>query len=69
MGYMKEYAEDRGTGLPDYRLEPPDVVECIECGRLFTTNGDERICPDCYDDEPDEDRMQARKDDFDREAA
>ena len=67
MGYMKEYAEDRGTGLPDYRLDPPDVVECIECGRLFSSSG-ERICPDCFEPEPDDDRMRARKAEFDREA-
>ena len=63
MGHMKGYVEDMGAGLPDYRLEPPDVEECEDCGEMFVADGG-ALCPNCRAQEPDEERMQARKDEL-----
>lgn len=37
-----------------YGIDVPET-RCEECGYLFTTTGDEKVCPDCRAEEEAED--------------
>ena len=62
MSRMGEYAEDRGIGLPDYRLDPVGrEYECCRCGDLWEGSrfggpgldieGEGWVCDGCLADE------------------